>query len=184
MPCDTSKRNRYYYKWTGLKLEHFLISKRLLWRHRHPRTATGAVPLEKRWEAVYQGIVLGKAEVIYYRICHQLQLAVAYDIHLARDIMMQLTIAEREALSPEVVSDNRHYFHTFWNHWLDKLCDVVRIRGLPQAFITISPAEWSFPVHSSMFNLFKDSDKLGDVQGYLTWHLYMVMTEFLARHGS
>ena len=97
--------------------------------------------------------------------------------------MMQLTIAERESLSPEVVSDNRHYFDTFRNHWLDKLCDVVRIRGLPEAFITIAPAEWLFPLHSSMFNLFKDADKLGDVQGYLTWHLYMVLTEILAMHA-
>ena len=107
-----------------------------------------------------------------------------YDIHMARSLMMLVSIAERQNAAPETLSTNYHTFDIYWKHQADILSDVVRRRGASaNCFITIAPAEWKFPLHSPLFEAY-DKDRSGyiygrlsEIQGFLTQHLYHVLTK-------
>jgi hypothetical protein len=100
-----------------------------------------------------------------------LLLCLIYDIALARNLTQLVTIAESKDLSPDGMAKHLHNFDSYWRQQQAILEDKCRqLDRLPTLFITIAPAEWTFPLHDPTLTCY--SKQLSDVQGYLTLHIY------------
>lgn len=100
-----------------------------------------------------------------------LLLCLIYDIALARSLMQLVSIAESKDLSPDGLANHLHIFDSYWRQQQAILEDKCRqLDRLPTLFITIAPAEWTFPLHTPTLECY--SKELSDVQGLLTLHIY------------
>ena len=100
-----------------------------------------------------------------------LLLCLIYDIALARSLMQLVSIAQSKDLSPDGLANHLHSFDSYWRHQQAILEDKCRqLDRLPKLFITVAPAEWTFPLHAPTLACY--SKQLSDVQGYLTLHIY------------
>ena len=110
-----------------------------------------------------------------------------YDMSTAQRTMAQLAMASQKGLTGDVIADNTSNSESYWRHEQDILCDVVRQVGLrrgrgsayPNLFITIAPAEWTFPLHSPLFAEMQRSGRLSGTQGLLTLHIYELLMEMM-----
>lgn len=100
-----------------------------------------------------------------------LLLCLIYDIALARNLMQLVSIAESKDLSPDGMANHLHNFDSYWRHQQAILEDKCRqLDRLPTLFITVAPAEWTFPLHGPTLGCY--AKQLSEVQGYLTLHIY------------
>ena len=98
-------------------------------------------------------------------------LCLIYDVALARNLMQLVSIAESKDLSPDGMANHLHSFDSYWRHQQAILEDKCRqLNRLPKLFITIAPAEWTFPLHEPTLSCY--SKALSDGQGLLTLHIY------------
>ena len=100
-----------------------------------------------------------------------LLLCLIYDVALARNLMQLVSIAESKDLSPDGMANHLHSFDSYWRHQQAILEDKCRqLNQLPKLFITIAPAEWTFPLHEPTLSCY--AKHLSDGQGFLTLHIY------------
>ena len=100
-----------------------------------------------------------------------LLLCLIYDIALARSLMQLVSIAESKDLSADGLANHLHNFDSYWRHQQSILEDKCRqLDRLPTLFITVAPAEWTFPLHEPTIACYRKN--LSDVQGHLTQHIY------------
>ena len=74
-----------------------------------------------------------------------------YDVSSARTFMGILRAAEEKKCPPEIIAVGNHNFDVYWHNQHRYLTDRCRVRGVPNVFLTIAPAEWRFPLHSPLF---------------------------------
>ena len=74
-----------------------------------------------------------------------------YDASSARAFMAILRRAEEMKCPPEIIAVSNHNFDVYWHNQHRYLTDRCRVRGVPNVFLTIAPAEWRFPLHSPLF---------------------------------
>ena len=129
-----------------------------------------------------------------------------HDIHMAKQIMTKLTMAEQKNITPDVMSSGMTNSVSYWTHEQDVLADVVRIMeelcrslldpdlqaycagdmqsekslAFPNLFITIAPGEWKTAMHMST-KPFADSQQLSEAQSILTLHLYHYLTSVVKK---
>ena len=60
--------------------------------------------------------------------------------------------AEKKKCPPEIIAVGNHNFDVYWHNQHRYLTDRCRVRGVPNVFLTIAPAEWKFPLHSPLFS--------------------------------
>ena len=75
-----------------------------------------------------------------------------YDVSSARTFMTILYRAEDKKCPPEIIATGNHNFDVYWHNQHRYLTDRCRVRGVPNVFLTIAPAEWKFPLHSPLFS--------------------------------
>ena len=75
-----------------------------------------------------------------------------YDVSSARTFMTILYTAEDKKCPPEIIAVGNHNFDVYWHNQHRYLTDRCRVRGVPNVFLTIAPAEWKFPLHSPLFS--------------------------------
>ena len=106
-----------------------------------------------------------------------LLLCLIYDIALARNLMQLVSIAESKDLSPDGMANHLHNFDSYWRHQQAILEDKCRqLNRLPTLFVTVAPAEWTFPLHEPTLACY--SKQLSDLQGPLTLHIYEALICF------
>ena len=77
------------------------------------------------------------------------------DINAARSFMAIMNRAEELKCPPEIIAVGNHSFDVYWENQARFLNDRCRQLGLPTIFLTISPLEWKFPLHSPLFARFR-----------------------------
>ena len=75
-----------------------------------------------------------------------------YDVTSARTFQSILYRAEKKKCPPEIIAVGNHNFDVYWHNQHRYLTDRCRVRGVPNVFLTIAPAEWKFPLHSPLFS--------------------------------
>ena len=103
-----------------------------------------------------------------------------YDVALARQISSLATVAAKQKIAPEEAASEMQNFDVFWQREQDKLHDVCRQQGLPNLYLTISPAEWKFPHHEGVLGWRKVSNSLSGGQATMTLHMRHVIEELLS----
>ena len=85
--------------------------------------------------------------------------------------MQLVSIAESKDLSADGLANHLHNFDSYWRHQQAILEDKCRQLGrLPTIFLTIAPAEWTFPLHAPTLSRY--AKNLSEAQGLLTLHIY------------
>ena len=110
-----------------------------------------------------------------------------HDASLAKQLTAIANMALRANKSAEQMVVDNQYFATFWTHKVEALVDVCRQlqlegkveSGFPTIFLTIAPAEWSFPLHPGMFEWVKEAKLLSQSHAVLTLHIYNGLTMVL-----
>lgn len=87
-----------------------------------------------------------------------------YDVSSARTFMSILYRAEEQKCPPEIIAVSNHNFDVYWHNQHRFLTDRCRVRGIPNVFLTIAPAEWRFPLHLPLFARYYKAQKLQRVQ--------------------
>ena len=106
-----------------------------------------------------------------------------YDISLARQISGIVSVAKRQERAPGGLTDHLQNYAPFWRKEQDKLEDVCRQRRcMPNVFMTIAPAEWTFSWHRGLFERYKQDGDLSTYQTLMTLHTYHVLQEMLRKH--
>ena len=101
-----------------------------------------------------------------------------YDTMLAKRLSALVAIADSKRVSADSIAADMQLFRPFWRSQLAKLEDMCRLRGsFPNLFVTVAPAEWTFPLHVFLL----DKTRLSDAQFLLTRHLYHVLVQGLER---
>ena len=72
--------------------------------------------------------------------------------------------AEKKKCPPEIIAVGNHNFDVYWHNQHRYLTDRCRVRGVPNVFLTIAPAEWRFPLHLPLFARYYKAQKLQRVQ--------------------
>jgi len=127
-----------------------------------------------------------------------------HDVHMAKQIMTKLTMAETKNITPDVMAAGMTHSESYWRHEQDVTADIVRQMdaycrsdadlldycagdlqrekhlAFPNLFITIAPGEWKMAMHMST-KTFADAQKLSEAQSILTLHLYQYLTHVVKK---
>ncbi|CAE7621665.1 Usp17lc [Symbiodinium sp. CCMP2592] len=110
-----------------------------------------------------------------------------YDIAMARTISTVCNLAISTNMAPEAVAADMDTFETYWQNQIHRMEDICRLeferhqcmeQAMPSIFITVAPAEWTFPLQEGLF--FEES--LSRQQTMLTRHIYHVLDAFLQEY--
>eukprot|EP00971_Amphidinium_carterae_P138080 2736483-Amphidinium_carterae.1 len=105
-----------------------------------------------------------------------------YVTSLARTISSVVNIAKEKKMAPEQLASEMPTFDIFWHRETQKLEDMCRQQSaLPNIFFTIAPAEWTYPLHTSMLHVSSKSD-LSTMQSILTLHVHNTISALLDEH--
>ena len=76
-------------------------------------------------------------------------------------------------ISPDEAAVGMQNFESFWKRETQKLEDMCRINcSLPNLFLTVAPAEWTFPLYPGIVGDPEHHSDLSSQQALLTLHLY------------
>jgi hypothetical protein len=70
-----------------------------------------------------------------------------------------LRAAEEKKCPPEIIAVGNHNFDVYWHNQHRFLTDRCRVRGVPNVFLTIAPAEWRFPLHLPLYARYYESHR-------------------------
>ncbi|OLP86649.1 Ubiquitin carboxyl-terminal hydrolase 26 [Symbiodinium microadriaticum] len=121
-----------------------------------------------------------------YAADFQLQ-CLLYDTAMARTISTVASLAASKKMAPEAIASDMDTFEAYWQNQIRKMEDICRLeferhlsmdKAMPSIFLTIAPAEWTFPLHDGIFF----ADSLSKQQTMLTRHMYHVMDILLQEH--
>ena len=99
--------------------------------------------------------------------------ALMHDVTLAKQLSSVVSMADKYKISPDEAAVGMQNFELFWKRETQKLEDMCRINGsLPNLFLTVAPAEWTFPLHQGIFGDPEHHSDLSSQQALLTLHLY------------
>ena len=128
-----------------------------------------------------------------------------FDVALARQITAMMSAAEKHKMSPDEATVSNQHFSGYWAQELQRLEDVCRQQreqarndilasgspedvdvaltetGLPNLFITVSAAEWLYPVHGAVLGDEKENGTLSDHQTRMTIHIRNTMVAIIKK---
>lgn len=108
--------------------------------------------------------------------------AFLYDCYMARRITSVVAMADKQRIAPDRAASKMQNFEEFWHTERAKLEDMCRqMRGLPNLFLTIAPAEWRVQHHRGLQHWRKVHNKLSEGAPLMTLHLHRTIGEFLAK---
>ena len=104
-----------------------------------------------------------------------------------RTISTVASLAASKKMAPEAIASDMDMFDSYWQHQIERMEDICRLeferhqcldKAMPSIFLTVAPAEWTFPLREGIF--FEDS--LTKQQTMLTRHIYHVLDSLLQEH--
>jgi hypothetical protein len=79
-------------------------------------------------------------------------------------------MADKLKIAPEQAASNQQNFDTFWKKEQEKLEDMCRqMKGMPNFFFTVAPAEWKFQWHRGMQHWRQAEASRSDGQAIMTF---------------
>ncbi|CAE7237635.1 UBP23 [Symbiodinium sp. CCMP2456] len=115
-----------------------------------------------------------------------------YDVAMAKTISTVASLAASKKMAPESLASEMDMFDTYWHNQIHKMEDICRLeferhqcmdKAMPNVFVTIAPAEWTFPLQEGLFF----ADSLSKQQTMLSRHichvLDVVLHEYLLKPG-
>ena len=117
------------------------------------------------------------SEVVDYALHFEL-IQWQYDRALYKVVSGAINAARFSKCSPARALDSKPFLPTYWQWQHRYLLDAVEQFGLPDAFITISPFEWSFPFAKWLTEIRQSTGK-GPTQlpGYETYNISHVLEQ-------
>ena len=110
--------------------------------------------------------------ILLVRVVERRVVVVLLVLLLLAAVVPVVVVPEEKKVSPEALSLHKSSYESYWWAQQEIFFDRCRIRGKPNLFMTVAPAEWKFPLQEYIFGGWKEAGRLSDVQARMASQMY------------